>query len=96
MSGPDPKFYERVDAHILLSNQQLAEGTPRMNVNGSTAFAAARFAAWTSASGFQNAEDMKKARQVSIDFFCQQYRVMIEDNLDEYIEHFAEYQARQP
>jgi hypothetical protein len=34
---------------------------------------------------------MKASRQETIDYFVTQYKAMLEENLDDYIDHFAKY-----
>jgi len=36
---------------------------------------------------------MSGSRQTTIDFFVEQYRAMLEENLDDYINNFDGYQA---
>ena len=81
MSGPDDKFYERVDAHIRLSNQQLADGTPRLNVSGSTLFAAARFNAQVY---LLNVKPIHAASERAhfLDYMTTMYRRMLNEHLD--------------
>jgi hypothetical protein len=58
-------------------------------------YATARFNAWVTACGCNSAADMRAAREETIDYFTKQYRAMLEENLDDYIDKFAEYmQAR--
>ena len=86
----DDTFYDRADAHINLANQQ-SEKAPIGRVSASMMYAAARYNAWVSASGFRSGEDMAKARAETIDYFVQGYRLMLEQNLDQYIENFGAY-----
>jgi hypothetical protein len=51
----------------------------------------ARFNAWVSATGFKSSEDMKALRNEAVDYFVAQYKAMLEENLDDYIDHFAKY-----
>jgi hypothetical protein len=87
----DQKFFDRADAHIHLSNAQIDEGVTRGKVSASTMYATARFNAWVSACGFQSGDDMAKARSETIDYFVQQYRIMLEENLDNYIQNFQKF-----
>lgn len=86
----DEGFYERADAHIELSNQQLAEAT-RGRVSASMMFALARFNAWITACGFESPEAMQAARDETLDYFADQYRQMLGNNLDDYIANFEQY-----
>lgn len=83
----DEKFFKRADAHIHLANEQLADAA-RGKVSASLMFAASRFNAWSSASDLQTKEEMLSKRDEVIEYFMSQYRSMLEENLDNYIEHF--------
>jgi hypothetical protein len=83
----DEKFFKRADAHIHLANEQLSDAA-RGKVSASLMFAASRFNAWSSASDLQSKEEMQGKRDEVIDYFMSQYRSMLEENLDNYIEHF--------
>lgn len=87
----DEKFYERADAHITLSNDQITEETGRGKVSASFMYAVARFNAWVSACGFRNPEEMSRAKAETIDYFVAEYRKMLEENLDDYISNFNTY-----
>ena len=93
MSDVDDKFYDRADAHIHLSNDQLKEiGSGK--VSASMMYATARFNAWLTACGFESAESMKEMRAENIEYFVTEYRKMLEENLDDYINNFDRYLAR--
>lgn len=87
---PDDKFYDRADAHIHLSNDQLKDASREM-VNASMLFAAARFSAWISATGFDSSEAMAAKRQETAEYFIDGFRQMLEGNLDAYIRNFDDY-----
>lgn len=86
----DPHFFDRADAVINLANEQY-KAIDRGKVSASLMYATARFNSWISACGFENAEDMRSAQEETIQYFVEQYRVMLEENLNDYIEHFATY-----
>jgi hypothetical protein len=86
----DDKFYDRADAHIHLSNDQL-DGATREMVNASMLFASARFCAWLSASGFASGEAMAAKRDETIEYFVAGFRQMLEGNVDAYIKNFDAY-----
>jgi len=54
-------------------------------------YALARFNAWVSACGFDSADEMRAAREKTIDYFVSEYRKMLEENLDDYTENFDKY-----
>ncbi len=86
----DPKFYERADAHINLSNHQL-EQVSRGRVSASMLYGTARFNAWVSATGFASGEEMKESRVESIRYYVAEYEKMLAEHLDDYIDNFDKY-----
>ena len=86
----DDKFYDRADAHIHLSNDQL-KNVSTGKASASMMYATARFNAWVSASGFSQSEEMKDARAETIEYFVSEFQKMLEENLDDYIGNFDRY-----
>ncbi|GGY83605.1 hypothetical protein GCM10011613_30630 [Cellvibrio zantedeschiae] len=86
----DEKFYNRADAHINLANEQLAEAA-RGKVSGSLMFAAARYNAWISATDLQSSKELQNRRDGLVEFFLNQYKSMLEHNLDNYIANYDDY-----
>lgn len=86
----DEKFYSRADAHINLANDHLSDAAPG-KVSASMMFAASRFNAWICARDFESGEAMASKREEIIDYFLTQYRSMLEENINNYIEHFDAY-----
>lgn len=90
MPTPDQQFFDRADAHIQLSNEQtLKESVGK--VSASMLFASARFAAFITARGHDSSETMQAKRDEDIEYFVKEYRAMLTDNLDDYIENFDDY-----
>ena len=89
-SDVDKEFFERADAYIDVANQQATQ-VNRGKVSASMMFATARFNAWVSASGTESSEDLAAVKQEALDYFLAEYRKMLEENLDEYIEHYDKY-----
>lgn len=83
----DEKFFNRADAHIKLANEQLADAA-RGKVSASLMFAASRYNAWSSAVDLQSKQEMVDKREEVIEYFMSQYRSMLEENINNYIEHF--------
>jgi len=88
MSDIDDDFYERADAHINLANEQLSDEIDPGEVSASFLYSVARFNAWLSACGWHNGKELSEAKEETVDYFVAEYRKMLEENLDEYIEHF--------
>ena len=89
-SDVDKEFFERADAYITVANEQAAN-VGRGKVSASMMFATARFNAWVSASGTESRDELASVRQEALEYFVNEYRQMLEENLDEYIEHFDDY-----
>lgn len=92
-SDVDPRFYDRADAHIELSNQQIGAST-RGEVSASMLYAVARFNAWVCACGFESGAQMREKKGEMLAYFVEQYAKMLEENFDDYAEHFAGYMQR--
>jgi hypothetical protein len=91
MQEVDNEFYERADEHIRLSNDQISEKASLGKVSASNMYATARFNAWVSACGWDNAQEMAESKQEILEYFITEYRKMLEENLDDYIENFESY-----
>ena len=89
-SETDETFYPRADAHIDLANAQLAD-VSRGKVSASFMYAVARFNAWVTACKADSAEDLRAGKEDSLEYFVSQYRAMLSENLDDYVEHFDKY-----
>ncbi|MEE1924006.1 DUF3144 domain-containing protein [Pseudomonas sp. 148P] len=87
----DDTFYDRADAHINLANQQIESLQDLGKVSASMTFGASRFNAWMSARSFKSADEMAAAREELLKYFSEQYRMMLEDNLDDHIANFDRY-----
>ena len=87
----DPTFYDRADAHIELSNEQLQAHENLGQVSASMMFGTTRFNAWASARNFKTGAEMAESREALLKYFCEQYRMMLEDNLDDHINNFSQY-----
>ena len=91
MQDIDDEFYNRADAHIHLSNEQITESIGKGKVSASFMYSVARFNAWVSACGWNNKKEMSDSKEEAIEYFVTEYRKMLEENIDDYIEHFDKY-----
>jgi threonyl-tRNA synthetase len=91
MQTLDDNFYDRADAHILLSNDQISEEITKGKVSASMMYATARFNSWISASSFSSSEEMKAGKNEAVEYFVSEYRKMLEENMDDYIDNFQDY-----
>jgi hypothetical protein len=84
----DRNFYNRANEFITLANKH-CDGTIGINlVSGSFMFALSRFNAWVRATDFESGIEMRETRQETIDELVNQYRKMLEENLDDHITNF--------
>ncbi len=90
----DDEFYERADAHINLSNDQISEKIGKGKVSASLMYSVARFNAWASACGFKTADEMSSAKDETIDYFVSEYRKMLIENIEDYVNNFEKYMTQ--
>ena len=83
----DPNFLERADTYIALANEHVGR-IERGRVAASLMYAGARFGAFTAACWSRDASEMRARREETLTYFLDQYRAMLEENLDDYIERF--------
>ncbi len=81
---PDQEFFELADSFIRLANQH-RENIPATKVSSAFLYAAARYNAFVAASA--DGADPESEREVVIEYFTQQYRKMISENMDDYIKN---------
>jgi len=86
----DPTFFERADSFIPLTNEHCST-IGRGKVSASLLYGSARFQAWNAACWADDAEDMKAKRAETVEYFVEQYKKMLEENLDDYIDNYAKY-----
>lgn len=88
MTQATDQAFTTAPMHIDLANQQIEKFEDLGKVSASLTFGATRFSAWMSARSFKSGAELAAAREEILKYFCEQYRMMLEDNLDEHIEHF--------
>jgi len=91
-AGIPPEFWERADQVIALANAQV-KGTTIGKVSSSLLYAAARFNSFNVASSADGVDEMKKDKEEAIRYFTEQYKKMLTENLDDYIENFERYRV---
>ena len=86
-----PEFWKRADEIIAVANDQCkSEATGK--VGSSLLYAAARFSAFDVASSSSNIEEMKTDKDEAISFYLEQFKKMLIENMDEYIENYESYE----
>ena len=91
MKQVDSTFYKRADEHIRLSNSQVSEEIDRGMVSASFLYSAARFNAYVSASSFNSSKELIEAKEATMKYFMEEYKNMLEENMDDYILNFSKY-----
>ena len=91
-SKPDTAFLPRVNAIVNLANDQCDTNHPN-EVGASTMFAAARFNAFLLAKTTGGADSMSLEKERALDYFTEQFRKMMADNLDDFINNYDKFMA---
>ena len=60
-------------------------------VSASMMYSVARFNAHVNALDWTSGQEMKNNKPKALDYFVGQYKKMLEENLDDYIENFTKY-----
>lgn len=89
----DDAFWQRADEVINLANEQCEKADSTDEVSASLLYACARFNAFQIAATAQSAADIQRGKDEAVAYFTEQYRQLLLDNLDDYIENFDEYSA---
>ena len=86
----DHDFYDRADEHLRVASDHLSEAS-QGKVSASLMYACARFNAWVSANHRQSPGELKSAYGETIEYFVAEYRKMLVQNLDDYVDNFKQY-----
>lgn len=86
----DDTFFNRADSFIDFANGQCLEHD-RIRVCASFMYASTRFCSWISAGGFQSKEELRAAKAERVEYFLSQYRLMLEENLEDYIKNYDDF-----
>lgn len=92
---PGPEFWSRVNALINLSNDQ-CDTTDPSEVAASTMYASARFNAFIVARATGSTENMKAEKERALEYFTEQFRMMMADNLDDFAANIEKYIPADP
>lgn len=86
------EFWDRADEVIALANNQVKDSTIG-KVSSSLLYAVARFNSFNVANSASDVEEMRQDKEEAIRYFTEQYRKVLEENLDDYIENFDLYKS---
>lgn len=85
-------FWQRTDEVIALANQQ-SESEDSEAVSGSLLYASARFNAFIIAAQAGSKNALQSGKEQALEYFTEQYRQLLAENLDDYIANYDEYSA---
>jgi len=91
-SKPGKDFWDRADQIVGLANDQCNDFKIG-EVSSSLLYAAARFNSFVVGANAVDAEEMKKEKGAAIEYFTEQYRKILDENLQDYIENFEDYKT---
>lgn len=87
-------YWKRVDRFIDIANEE-TQDADRGKVSGSLLFAAARHNAFLVAATASDKETLKRVKDEAVEHNVSQYRKMLTDNLNEYLENYDQYVMQQ-
>lgn len=93
MKEVDEEYYERADAHIRLSNDQISADIGHGKVSASFMFGAARFNAHLTATSWDSQKEFSDGKDAAIKYFVSEYRKMLVEHMDDYEMNFNDYMA---
>lgn len=86
----DEQFFDRADAVIAVVNEQ-AEKVDQGKASASLMYATARYNSFVSACRAVSAEDLASGKEEILEYFVNQYRVMLTENLEDHVKNFEKY-----
>lgn len=89
--GPDDEFWDLADTFIESANNLCEMSHDAGKVSAALLYAASRFSAFVVASSAEDPADMDIKRDEASDYFVEQFRLMMEENLKDYQENFDDY-----
>jgi len=91
MQNFDDEFYQRADEHIHLANKQNTNEKNKGKISASFMYSVARYNAYVSASEYTTAAELTEEKEKIINYFVQEYKKMLEENMHDYISNFTKY-----
>jgi ABC-type amino acid transport substrate-binding protein len=89
--SPNPEFFNRANAFINVANGQCDSAAHPNEVAAAFLYGAARFNAFIVAKTTGSPENMKQEKERSLAYLTDQFRRMMESNLDEFAQNFDSY-----
>ena len=95
MQDVDDEFYNRADAHIHLANDHISTDIGRGKVSASFMYGMARYCSYVCATNCDTKEEFLSEKNEAIEYFVDQYRKVLEENYDDYVENYEKYMGKQ-
>ncbi|HSI24406.1 MAG TPA: DUF3144 domain-containing protein [Methylotenera sp.] len=89
-SKPDEDFWRVADSFVAHANAQ-ADNTDRGVVSAGFAYSSARFNAFVIASQCGNKESFEAEKAKAIEYFVEQYKLALTENVADYSANFDKY-----
>lgn len=89
-NSSEVKYWQHVDAFVNLANDQCADTDPN-EVGSSALNASARFNAFIVAKTVGTAQNLSLEKDQAIDYFTDQFRKMMTNNVEDFIANFDKY-----
>ncbi|WP_076541957.1 DUF3144 domain-containing protein [Shewanella sp. UCD-KL21] len=95
-SKPDNAFFDRASDFIKLANDHNQDPQVKTGeVSASFMYALSRYNAWFSSTGFENEEQMQQKKAEMVAYYVEEYRKLLEGNMEDYIKNFDHYRKTQ-
>ena len=93
---PNKAFFDRANEIIQVANNHNQDPeTKTGEISASFMYALTRYNAWFGSTGFSSAEQMQQKKSEMMDYYVEEYRKMLEGNMDDYIANFDQYRKTQ-
>ncbi|MDO6640193.1 DUF3144 domain-containing protein [Pseudomonadota bacterium] len=95
-SKPDKAFFDRASQFINVANE--FNQNPKVKtgeVSASFMYSLTRYNAWFASTGFDNAEEMQQKKADMVAYYTEEYRKLLEGNMEDYIQNFDHYRKTQ-
>ncbi len=88
---PDDEFWDLADRFIENANSLCELSDDAGKVSAALLYAASRFSAFVVASSAEDSADLETKQKEATDYFVDQFRLMMLENLKDYSENFEDY-----
>ena len=95
-SNPDKAFFDRANQFINVANEHNQDPQIKTGeISASFMYSLSRYNAWFASTSFENGEQMQQKKSEMVAYYVDEYRKLLEGNMEDYIQHFDEYRKTQ-